>query len=187
MLLFQTYEFPRDCARRAFSEHGGLSPSTRVLVTWFRQRVAVTLQRAQSRAIHARTAHLEASSSLVSTIPLCAIISVGDLMTIDSHENVNSIPLFVDFYEMSNSRCIRISIYQTSVEAPNQRHTNHNLITITIGLVGLLCLRLYETRVGTIRYDTGRIEFPILVESCFMACHSWQPCGSGGHGWGSVC
>ena len=50
-----------DCARRAFSEHGGSSPSTSVLVTWLRQHVAVTLQRAQARAIHARTARLEVS------------------------------------------------------------------------------------------------------------------------------
>ena len=35
-LLSQTYEFLRDCARRAFFEHGGSSPSTSVLVTWFR-------------------------------------------------------------------------------------------------------------------------------------------------------
>ena len=42
-LLSQTDEFLRDCARRAFSGHGGSPPSTSVLVTWFRQRVAVTL------------------------------------------------------------------------------------------------------------------------------------------------
>ena len=33
-LLSQTYDFLRECARRAFSEHGGSSPSTSVLVTW---------------------------------------------------------------------------------------------------------------------------------------------------------
>ena len=59
-LLSRTDEFLRGCARRAFSEHGGSPPSTSVLVTRrFRQRVAVTLQRAQARAIHARTARLE--------------------------------------------------------------------------------------------------------------------------------
>ena len=35
-LLSQTYEFLRDCSRRAFSENGESSPSTSVLVTWFR-------------------------------------------------------------------------------------------------------------------------------------------------------
>ena len=77
-LLSQTYEFLRD----GLSEHGGSSPSTSVLVTWFRQRIAVTLQRAQARAIHARTARLEATSSLLSTLPTCAVISAGDLMAI---------------------------------------------------------------------------------------------------------
>ena len=57
-------------------------PATSVLVTWFRQRVAVTLQRAQARAIHARTARLEASSSSLSTLPSRAIISARDLMAI---------------------------------------------------------------------------------------------------------
>ena len=52
------------------------------LVTWFRRRVAVTLQRAQARAIHARTARLEASSSSLSTLPYRAIISAGDLMAL---------------------------------------------------------------------------------------------------------
>ena len=37
-LLSQTDEFLRDCARREFSEHGGSSPSTSILVTWFRQQ-----------------------------------------------------------------------------------------------------------------------------------------------------
>ena len=45
-------------------------------------RVAVTLQRAQSRAIHARTARLEASSSSLSALPSRAIILAGDLMAI---------------------------------------------------------------------------------------------------------
>ena len=81
-LLSQRDEFLRDCARRAFSDHGGSSLSTSVLVTWFRQRVAVALQRAQARAIHARTDRLEASSSSLSTFPSRAIISAGDLMAI---------------------------------------------------------------------------------------------------------
>ena len=81
-LLSQSYEFLRDCARRAFSDHGGLSPSTSVLVTWFRQGVAVTLYRAQARAIHARTTRLEVSSSSLSILPSRAIISTGDLMAI---------------------------------------------------------------------------------------------------------
>ena len=55
-------------ARRAFPDHGGSSPSTSVPSrNWFRESVAVTLQRAQARAIHARTAPLEASSSSLST------------------------------------------------------------------------------------------------------------------------
>ena len=65
-----------------FPDHGGSSPSTSVLDTWFRQRVAVTLQRAQARANHARTAPLEASSSSLSPLPSRAIISAGDLMAI---------------------------------------------------------------------------------------------------------
>ena len=77
-LLSQRYEFLRD----GFSEHGGSSPSTSVLVTWFRQRTAVTLQRAQARALHARTARLEATSSLLSTLPACAVISAWELMAI---------------------------------------------------------------------------------------------------------
>ena len=81
-LLSQTDEFLRDCARRAFSDHGGSSPSTSVLVTWFRQRVVVTLQRAQARAIHARTARLEASLSSLSLLPSRAIISARGLMAI---------------------------------------------------------------------------------------------------------
>ena len=48
----------------------------------FRQRVVVTLQRAQARAIRARTARLEATSSLVSTLPPRAVILVGDFMAI---------------------------------------------------------------------------------------------------------
>ena len=68
-LLSQRDEFMRDRARRAFPEHGVPSPSISVLVTWFEQRVAVTLQRAQARALHARTACLEATSSLPSTLP----------------------------------------------------------------------------------------------------------------------
>lgn len=54
-LLLQTDDFLHDCARRAFSAHSASSSSTSVLVTWFRQRVVVKLQRAQARAIHART------------------------------------------------------------------------------------------------------------------------------------
>ena len=78
-LLPQTYEFLRDCARQAFSEHGVSSPSISVLVTWFRQRAALTLRRAQARAIHARTTRLEAASSSLSTLPSRAIISAKDL------------------------------------------------------------------------------------------------------------
>ena len=81
-LLSHTYEFLRDCARRAFSDHGGSFPSTSVLVTWFRQRTAVTLQHAQARAIHARSARLEATSSSLFALPSCAIISPRDLMAI---------------------------------------------------------------------------------------------------------
>ena len=71
-----------DCAQRAFSDHGGSSPSNSVLVTWFRKRVAVTPQRAQGRAIYARTARLEASPSSLSTLPSPAIISARDLMAV---------------------------------------------------------------------------------------------------------
>ena len=80
--MSQIYEFLRDCARRAFPEHGGSSPSTSILVTWFRQRVAVTLQGVQARAIHAHTARFEATSYLLSTLPSRAIISAEDLMAI---------------------------------------------------------------------------------------------------------
>ena len=82
MLRLDAIEFLRDCARRAFSDHGGSSPSTSVPITWFRQRVAVTLRRAQARAIHARTARLEASSSSLSTLASRAIISARDLVAI---------------------------------------------------------------------------------------------------------
>lgn len=78
----QTDDYLRDCARRAFSEHGISSPSASVLVTWFQQRLAVTFQCTQARAIHARTARLEASSSLLSTLPSRAVVSARDLMAI---------------------------------------------------------------------------------------------------------
>ena len=45
-------------------------------------RIVVTLQRAQARAIHAHMARLEASPSLLSTLPSRAIISAGDLRAI---------------------------------------------------------------------------------------------------------
>ena len=51
--------------------------STSVLVTWFLQRAVVTLQRAQARAIHARTARLEASSSPLSTLPFSRVSQLG--------------------------------------------------------------------------------------------------------------
>ena len=81
-LLSQTYGILRDYARRAFPEHGASSPFTNVLVTRFRHRVAVTLPCAQARRIHARTARLAASLSLLSSIPSRAIISTGDVTAI---------------------------------------------------------------------------------------------------------
>ena len=44
-------------------------------------RIAVTLHRAQARAIHVRTARLEATS-LPSTLPARVIVLTGDLMAI---------------------------------------------------------------------------------------------------------
>ena len=81
-LLSQIETTERDCARRAFSEYNGSYPSTSVLVTWFSQGIAATLHGAQARAIHAHVARLEATSSLLSTLPASAIISTWDLMAI---------------------------------------------------------------------------------------------------------
>ena len=49
-------------------------------VSYFRERITVTPQRAQARAIHAHTARLEATSSSLSTLPARAAISDGVLM-----------------------------------------------------------------------------------------------------------
>ena len=57
-------------------------PASAKPVNWFRQRIAVTLQRAQARAIHARMARLEATPSLLSSLPARAVISAGDLLAI---------------------------------------------------------------------------------------------------------
>ena len=81
-LFSETYEFLRDRDRRSFSDHGGSSPSTSVIVTRFRQRVEVTFQRVQARAFPACMARLEASLSLVSKLPSHAIISPKDLLAI---------------------------------------------------------------------------------------------------------
>ena len=82
-LLSQIDEFLRDCAWRAFFEHGGSSPSTSVLVTWFRQRVACCGQSVRKlerfmrvwlvlRRLHLRYLHF----------PLVRFISPGNLMAI---------------------------------------------------------------------------------------------------------
>lgn len=52
-----------------FFAHNVSSLSTRVLVTWFQQRVVVQLQRAQTQSIHAKIIYLEATSSMLSTLP----------------------------------------------------------------------------------------------------------------------
>ena len=52
-----------------FSTRGASSPSTSVLVTWFGQRVATTLERARARALHAHTARLAATTFTLSTLP----------------------------------------------------------------------------------------------------------------------
>ena len=81
-ILSQMDRILRDCARRAFSKHGGSFPSSSVLVTWFRQRIAVTLQRAHARAIHAHMAHHGATSSLLFSLPTRVVISTRDLTAI---------------------------------------------------------------------------------------------------------
>ena len=53
-MVSQTKEFLRDRARRKKFELNGSPTSTCVLVTWFQQRFAITLQRAQAREVHAR-------------------------------------------------------------------------------------------------------------------------------------
>ena len=77
--------------RALLSEHSGSSPPTSVLATWFRQHIAVTLQRAriaitlqgaEAPSIHAPTTRLEATSSLLSTLPARAVISAWDLIAI---------------------------------------------------------------------------------------------------------
>ena len=75
-LLSQTYEFLRDCAP-ALGEHFPSTadhPSTSVLVTWFRQRIAVKLQGAQARGDFIFTIYIPP--------PARAVISAGDLMAI---------------------------------------------------------------------------------------------------------
>ena len=97
------------------SERGGPSPSTSVLVTWFRQRVAITLRCAQARAIHARTARLEASPSSLFTLPSCAIISAGNLMAISGSSQIFCALVvclverfMVRFYTRVSSLCILV-------------------------------------------------------------------------------
>ena len=68
-----------DCAHRAAQLNGRSGRNVSLLVTWFRQRVSVALQRSLAHAIHARTLRLEEGMALLPPPPPRVLLSSAEL------------------------------------------------------------------------------------------------------------